>query len=300
MSAVGIKSLAYVLLEDAHCTECDQDFDLQAIELKTAERVDYIGSYLCENCTASYGIRVEDDGEFLDVKTNRLDLDLPGFSQLLSSRKALIYREIHSASDLVRGLGQLNQIQSVVLVNKDRILEHHETLKQGDNPRGEFETLRSDVHNFLASAYSFEQIYNTLDTTLPTDGQIADAKTEYDEEKEVVQGLRTYAQHELNFSINYGVYTKMRAGKAPETITIPIEEVRVIESATNRYPPDGYRNTSPYEKIDGEDIDVVEEVKQFSDSAENLVEAISTHVESKHGSDLEDYREKTDRKYSGQ
>lgn len=301
MSAVGIKSLAYVLLEDAHCTECNQDYDLQAIDLKRGESADYIGSYLCENCTATYGIRVEDDGEFLEVKTNRLDLAIaPGFSQHISSRKSDIYREIHSASDLVRGLGQLNQIQSVVLVNKDRILEHHETLKQGDNPRGDLETLRADVHNFLASAYSFEQIYNTLDTTLPTDGQVADAKTKYDEDKRVVLGLRTYAQHELNFSIKYGIYTEMRAGKAPETITVPLEEVRIIESEADRYPSDGYRNDHPYERVEGENIDVVEEVKRFSDSAENLVEAISAHMEHKHGSELDDYREKTNRDYSGQ
>lgn len=301
MSAVGIKSLAYVLLEDAHCTECNQDYDLQTIELKKGESADYIGSYLCENCTASYGIRVEDDDEFLEVKTNRLDLEIaPNFSQYMSSRKGDIYREIHSASDLVRGLGQLNQIQSVLLVNKERILEHHETLKQGDNPRGELETLRADVHNFLASAYSLEQIYNTLDTTLPTDGQVADVKAEYDENKRVVLGLRTYAQHELNFTISYGVYTKMRAGKAPETITIPLEEVRIIESATDRYPPDGYRNNHPYESVESDDIDVVAEVKRFSDSAENLVEAISSHMENKHGSELDDYREKTNRDYSGQ
>jgi hypothetical protein len=42
------------------------------------------------------------------------------------------------------------------------------------------------------------------------------------------------------------------------------------------------------------------EVKHFSVSAENLVEAVSDHIENKHGSKLDDYREKTNQDYSAQ
>ncbi len=84
------------------------------------------------------------------------------------------------------------------------------------------------------------------------------------------------------------------------TITIALEDVKMIDSDTDRHPPDGYMKGSShhYSGIEGEKINVENRINAHYTSAQNLVSEIYDYANEVHEDEIEDYKKSTTYKYS--
>ncbi|WP_340101700.1 hypothetical protein [Salinibaculum salinum] len=293
-----LERLIDCLLADIACYNCGTEFVIQANRFTREEDGLYTTPHSCPGCEAEYEITVENDRQILSYEANRLNEDDDHLNMFSSSRKESLHRQTHVIRELVEGFGELNAALAILWENRDRIHDACDTFRDEglDGKGAEFDRrVNTDVHNYMASAYSFNQILQTIEPNIPTDGPVEEAKEEFEDEERLIIGLRVYAQHNLSLPFVYAQFLDENTGSTEMTLSVGLEEVTVIESDIDTYGPDGYRKGADrhYEKVEGDTINIERRINLHYEAAEELVDAIGEHAEAEHGEEIEDYRQTT-------
>jgi hypothetical protein len=294
-----LERLVNALIEGNQCYNCGTPFSIEPTELEAQDDGVYISDYSCYGCEAEYAITVEDEKANLRLEYSRTDKDAPEelITPFQSSRKEALQRQSHPAKDLIEGYHELNAALTLLWQNRKRILNECNTLREeGNTERDEkfHRRVHADIHNYVASAYTFDEILQNVQPNLPTDGPVKDALESYEDEKRVISGLRVYAQHQFTLPVSYVTFSGENA-EFEQTIGVRLDEVNVIESDVKRFPPDGYAlgaDDHHYEKIDGEYINFERRVNLHYDAAGKLVGTIAEHAEDVRGDEIKDYGER--------
>ncbi len=291
-----LERLINALINGNNCI-CGTLIQIEAGELNAESDGQYTSDYSCPGCDAEYAITVEDRQALLRLEYERTDEDAPEelITPFQQVRKEALQRQAHPAKDLVEGYHELNAALTLLWQNRNRILDECNTLREeGDTERDEeFQRrVHADIHNYVASAYTFDEVLGNVEPNLPTDGPVEDALESYNDEKRVITGLRVYAQHQFTIPVSYATYFT-EDEKYERTIGVRLDEVNVIESDVERYPPDGYAFGAAdhhYEKVEGEYINFERRVNLHYEAAGKLVATIAEHAENVHRDEIEDYR----------
>lgn len=293
---------AYHIAGKLECNNCEESFQYSGLKFQPSQdNYELEAEYQCPSCSMNYDIFVEDIGHGVSIEVFRddqePDSDHPTISKF--SHKASLHEELHQARDLVEGIFELDSALSILEVNKKRITESVEELRQpqGFHTSDEFDRkLEADIHNYLAAAYSFEQVLSTVEGELPTDGPVETALESFEDEHRVISGLRTFVQHYLTLPTSYSHYLNENTGDCRVSVIFNVEDVNVIESDVDRYPPDGYAQGAEYHygQIDLELIDIDLQVQSHFNAAEGLVSSVINHAADVRGDDLQEYAEQTD------
>ncbi|EMA68886.1 hypothetical protein C461_04627 [Halorubrum aidingense JCM 13560] len=293
---VELERLIDGLLTDIACPNCGNEFVIRANRLSKEDDNLYTTPHSCPGCEAEYEITVENDGQFVSYEANRFDEDEDHPSMFSSARKESLHRQTHPIRELVEGFAELNAALDILQENRERIHDACDIFRDEglDDQGAEFDRrVNTDVHNYLASAYTFNQILQTIEPNIPTDGPVEEAKEEFEDEERVIMGLRVYAQHNLSLPFGYAQFIDENTARREMTLSVDLEEVNVIESDIDTYGPDGYREGADhhYEKVEGDTINIERRINLHYEAAKELVDAIGEHAEAEHGNELEDYRE---------
>lgn len=295
---------AYHLAEGVECNQCDEPFEYHNLKFQPSQKsYDLEASYQCQSCSTDYLFLVEDMGHGVDLEIYRDDQDIVDEHAVTGTfrQKSSLHEDLHPARDLVEAIFELGEIRGILEVNKDRITEAVEEIRepQGLRQPDEFhQQLDADIHNYLSSAYSFSQILSTVEGDLPTDGPVESKLEDFKDEERVITGLRTYVQHHLTLPTSFTRYLNPNTGAWRTSVTVKIEDVNEIESDKDRYSPDGYAHPQGaehhYGDVDLDLIDIELHVLSHFNAAESLVSVIYSHAGDVRGDDLEEYAEKTD------
>ena len=291
-----LERLTNALIAGNNCI-CGTPLLLEADELDAQPDGQYAADYSCPGCDAKYAVTVEDRKALLRLEYERTDEDASEelITPFQQARKEALQRQSHPAKDLVEGYHELNAALTLLWQNRKRILDECNTIREEGNVERDEEFHRrvhADIHNYVASAYTFDEILGNVEPNLPTDGPVEDARESYNDEKRVITGLRVYAQHQFTIPVSHATYfTEDEEYK--RTIGVRLDEVNVIESDVGKYPPDGYLKGADhhhYEKVEGEYINFERRVNLHYETAGELVGAIAKHAEDVHRDEIEDYR----------
>lgn len=288
------------LFSDIACYNCGTEFVIRANRLTREGDSDslYTALHSCPGCEAEYEITVENERRFLNYEANRVDEDDDHLNMFSSARKELLYRQTHPVRELVEGFGELKIALAVLWENRERIHDACETFRnEGLDDKGiEFDRrVNTDLHNYLASAYTFNQILQTIEPNIPTDGPVKETKRKFEDEEKLIIGLRVYAQHNLSIPFDHTQFIDNNTSSRETTLSVELEDINVIESDIDTYGPDGYKEGADhhYEKVEGDKINIERRINLHYDAAEELIDAIGEYAEAEHGDELEDYREST-------
>lgn len=295
-----LERLVNALIEGNQCYNCRTPFSIEPTELEAQDDGVYISDYSCHGCEAEYAITVEDEKANLRLEYSRTDKNAPEelITPFQSSRKEALQRQSHPAKDLIEGYHELNAALTLLWQNRKRIINECNTLREKDDITEQDEEfhrrVHADMHNYVASAYTFDEILDNVEPNLPTDGPVKDALESYEDEKRVIRGLRVYAQHQFTLPISYIIFSGENDG-FEHTIGVRLDEVNEIESDVERHPPDGYAlgaDDHHYEKIDGDYINFERRVNLHYEAAGKLVGMIAEHAEDVRGDEIKDYEER--------
>lgn len=120
-----------------------------------------------------------------------------------------------------------------------------------------------EIHNYLASAYTFDQMLESLDKSeIPWDADLQNAMEDYHDAVKPILGLRHFQQHEsllpLEFRFDEG------SPEAGGDFHVELEEVQVMDSSVTESRPDGYNHGADhyFSTIDGDRINLSTRFKQ--------------------------------------
>ncbi len=285
------------LIENTICDNCGAPLQIEAGQLNSESDGVYTSNYSCPGCEADYSIKIRDRQALLRLEYSRADDGaaneiFPGFQQI---RKETLRRQSHPVKDLVEGYTELTSVLSILWQNKQRVTEARGTIRDhGLNYHDEeFKIqLYTDIHNYLSSAYTFDEILKTVEPNLPTDGPVEDANTSYNDVKRPIIGLRIYAQHYRIFPLKSSIIALEEPGEHDVSITVKLDDVDTIEPDIRQGRPSGYGLgfDHHYGDIEGDYIDIVSRINSHYEAAENLFDTIGKHAEEAHGDEIEDYR----------
>lgn len=286
------------LLSGMTCSNCGAEFVIQANRLSKEGAGVYTTPHSCPECEAAFKITVEDDKQHLKYEADRTDIDDDRLNMFSTTQKEMLHEQTHPIRDLVEGFRELGRGLEILQENKERITKACETFRDGRyHTQGvEYDRrVNTDLHNYLASAYTFNQVRQTVEPNIPTDGPVEESKDAFEDEERLILGLRVYAQHNLSLPFRYAQFVDENTGRPRMTLSVDLDEISVIEADADTYGPDGYKMGSDhhYEKVEGGKIDIERRIKLHYDAAVELVETIGEHAEAEYGDDLEDYREST-------
>ena len=171
-----------------------------------------------------------------------------------ASRKEPLQKDSHPVRKLTDASEELTNVSVILQHNHRRLQEAHETIENEgfDQDTDSHLRVRADIHNYTASAYSFEEIVGkNVEPHIPSDGPIENVKNEFDEGHEVIKALRTYAQHHLALPSSFVYF--FDGDEDEVTITVPMDDL------------DDFRPEDPeasFDPIEGNHIDVVDRVNR--------------------------------------
>jgi hypothetical protein len=282
------------LIEGETCYLCSSNINLSPNNLETDSENLYTAEYQCTGCDVIYDIEIEDLGHILSFSAYRRDieneLDVPQMSR--NTRKESLHEQTHPAKDLVESLEELINVLIILQQNKNRINQACDNIRQegGFDTSSDFDRrVQADLHNYMASSYSFEEVLATVEPNLPTGGPVESAWDTFHEENQVIKGLRTYAQHHRSLPHSYTQFNDENTDQMEVGITVSLEDVGEDEVEDFNY---GDPSIS-YKKVKGDLINVERRVELHYEAAEELVNQIFKYTESERGEELEDYHELT-------
>ncbi len=287
------KRLINGLINENTCYLCDMPIAVEADDLSENSDGVYVTDYYCNGCDVGYNIQIEDLGHMLSFSASRMDTDdqAPDFPEIShNTRKEALHAQTHPVKDLVEGLTEITNALAILHENRRRILKSCEILQEeGFKQDPDFETrVTADLHNYMASSYSFEEILRTLEPNLPIGGPVESAKNTFDDENRLIKGLRTYAQHHLTLPHSVSHFHDQNTGKWEMTITVSLEDVGKDEVEFDYKDPE-----ISYEKVEGDTINIERRINIHYEAAEKLVQEIFQYAESIYEDELDDYYEST-------
>ena len=269
------------------CNYCETPINSRTrLQISGSDESIFETEYECDGCGAIFNIEISDPGRKLVLRATAVGADLPenAHSVTLMERKDTLYAEGHSAKDLFQGLREVTKALSVMNVNYQRLKEAHEGIQQvgGLDISEKFDLETStDLHNYLASAYSFDKILSAVLTDIPTDGPVVSCKETYEEERKVVNGLRAFAQHNLNLPFTYSDYHEPQAESRRRSITVDLDDVEEY----NYYEGSSHH----YKKVVGDKVDIDLVMEGHQRAANQLVKTIWERAVETRGDEMEEY-----------
>ena len=283
-----LERLINTLIEGVECYLCGSSIKIRADGLRNQSDELYVADYHCPGCDVGYEIEVQDGENTISFKAFRKDIDEEGDRAEISrsTRKESLQRQSHPASDLVDNTRELAQALIILFENQQRLQEAANTVREeGFRQNDEFHRkVKADLHNYMASAYSFDEIVDTIDPRLPTDTNVESAKEQFKDEHQVIKGLRTYAQHHLSLPFSLSKFHDDNTEQRTTTITVLLDDV-----ADYNYKDPG----TPYNKVEGDHINVERRVNLHYNAAKNLVGEMCQYVEATHEDELKHFDEVT-------
>jgi len=283
-----LERLVNTLIGGIECYLCGSPIDLRANALHQQSDELYVADYYCPGCDVGYNIKVRDRENAMSFKAFRMDIDREVDLAEISrqTRKESLQRQSHPASNLVDNSIELAQALTILFENQQRLQGAANTIREeGFRQDDEFHReVQTDLHNYMASAYSFEEIVENIEPKLPTDTSVESAKEQFKEEHQIIKGLRTYAQHRLSLPFSFTEFQDENTSQRTATITVSMDDVTDFN----------YRDSDiSYEKVEGDLINIERRVNLHYTAAEDLVQEMTQYVESTHEEELEDFREVT-------
>lgn len=280
--------LINTLIEGSTCYLCGTPLEITAEHLERESDDHFKTDYQCPGCDVCYDIEVIDRETMISLKAFRVDIEKnTDLAEIFrQTRKEALQRESHPAKDLVEGSIELANALTILQVNKGRLVEAANAFREEGFDVGADlrRRTKADLHNYMASAYSFEQIVENIEPQLPLGTNIEAAKEEFKEEHQIIKGLRTYAQHHLTLPFSLAHFYDENTGAYEDTITVSMDDV--VDFDYND--PD-----ISYEKVEGDSINIERRVKLHYNAASELVNQIFEYLQSEYRAELEDYREAT-------
>ena len=298
----NLYSLAYEQVSNIDCPNCDREIDPRRLKLSSSSKdgADIESEYTCPECEANYGIESVDKETTIETTVIREDDEWK-----VRTAKGALELESHSAQDTVADLRRLQSCLQMVEFNKGQFeyfIKNTPDYADDDSFEGGtwqhpiFKShLRSAIHNYLSSAYTFEQVFGTLRERLPSGERIETQFQEYHKNSRVIIGLRTYIQHEQLFP--YTLSPDLDADEYKIQFTVDLEDIWVMESEVTECRPHGYK-TPPeelYGNVEGDVIDLNKHIKQHFEEARRLVDVTNRFAHEELEDELEDYYEKAER-----
>lgn len=283
-----LERLINTLIEGNECYLCGSSIKIRADSLQNQSDELYGADYHCPGCDVGYDIEVRDREKTISFKAFRKDIDEEGDRAEIgrSTRKESLQRQSHPASDLVDNTQELTQVLIILFENQQRLQEaantvREEGFKQDD---GFHRKVKADLHNYMASAYSFEKVVKNIESKLPTDTSVESAKEQFKEEHQIIKGLRTYAQHHLSLPFSLSEFHDDNTGQLTATITVSLDDVADFNYGDPEI---------SYNKVKGNRINVERRVNLHYNAAKDLVEEMFQYVEFTHEDELKHFREVT-------
>ena len=302
MNAENIQ-MAYQLMSDFECYSCDEPLDPNHFELERAADSMFKSTYQCPVCDEEYDVEIKDKGSSVSAEIDRKSLpDYDGERPLgyKSTRKNVLRAENHSARPLVRNWNELVDAYSIMKSSQKKIAEKCDVMDKpnGLNTTPDFQAEKEyDIHNFFSSVYTFSQVLESVLSDLPSDGDVAEAKQKYDQQKRVVMGLRIFQQHNRTLPVSDCSYTHPESGEYIVGMTVDVCDVNTIESNTDQdQDSDGYKKGAShhYGDVDGDMIDINIEARKHCETVEELLVAMNERLEEVHGDEIKEYEKLTD------
>lgn len=281
-----LRRLAYAFFEDGvECGECDTPFAKPRIRFTSApEEVDcdLLSEYECISCGVEYDILVDDQDDRLLVLWERRNKH---WYDSRYTSKSWLYEYAHPMRSLVEDLRTLDSFTDILHVSKYRIEDHTDIRKQAVS-RKVNALIFADVHNYLATAYSLQQCLESLGDEVPVEAAKRQ-KDEYDKQKRVIIGLRTYVQHYRHFPITHDF----------DDMTSPHGIFRVDLSEVAKVGDEPYYEgfDHHYGHVDGDSVNLNECIRKHFEATKAYVNAIEQYCEEEYEDELKDYRERTSR-----
>lgn len=283
-----LERLINALLDgEIRCYDCHTKLDIQADGLERQSEQVYTTRYDCpgDGCSIEYDVQVKDEGLAVHFEANERGANRSGKLADITriSRKEPLQKKSHPVRKLTDASEELTNAFVILQHNHRRLQKAHKTIENGglDQDTDFHLRVQADIHNYTASAYSFEKIVEkNVEPHIPSDGPIENAKNEFDEENEVIKALRTYAQHHLALPSSLVHFFDGDEGEV--TITVPMDDL------------DDFRPGDPeasFDPVDGDYIDVADRVNRHYEAAEKLVATMLKVAEEKYEEQIEDYRE---------
>lgn len=298
----NLYSLAYEQVSNIECPNCDSEIDPRRLKLTSSskEEVDIESEYTCPECGSRYGIETVDKDTTIETTVTRDDNEWR-----VGTVKGALELELHSAQDTVADLRRLQSCLQMVEFNKGQFeyfitntpdYADDDSFEGGTWQHPIFKShLRSAIHNYLSSAYTFEQVFDTLRERLPSGERIETQFQEYHKNSRVIIGLRTYIQHEQLFP--YTLSPDLDADSYKIQFEVDLEDVWVMNSEITECRPHGYK-TPPeelYSNVEGDVIDLNKHIEQHFDEVRRLVDVTNRFAHEELKDELEDYYEKAER-----
>jgi len=310
--AHNVRRVGYTVLKGMTCESCGTGFDFNYIKDQNPNKADFRASYHCPSCNAEYLIKVE-IGEDI-VETNIRDVESGDVVLTSTIEKGVISQRGHTAKSPMRSFYNLSDIHEVLHQNHQRLQrwedqiprlflriyekslkELEEELSTGTaildvQDSSEWKFLQAPIHNYLSTAYSFDQILETVrEGDIEWTNMVEREFKRYNTENRVILGLRHYTQHEATLPLQFKRNDDDNERQAD--ILTAVSEVSEMESQKSRYPPDGYKNGADYHYsgIDSENINISQRaIEHYISSAELCKVIFETNLESR-SDDIEDY-----------
>jgi hypothetical protein len=312
MSAEGNKlKFAYYALEDVSCLECERYVDMQnahiepidPIEIELSSKgnpeIKYTASfgtdYNCENCGEDFTILFGFNKHAVSIYFCKRENSPEEFRPIKMStvRTESLRSKNHRGYELLEAVGNLTNAALMMSFNLKQFSDANEEIIEdaGAISDGSLEKLKFHAHNYLSSAYTFHEIFDTVKSDLPTEN-VEKRKSRYMEQYRLISGLRTYAQHHLILPIKHTTAPGAEPRSFPQ---ITLEDVWYMESEVSEENLDGYDKGADYHygHIDEKKINLLEKFNSFNESALGLVNGIREAVIEQSSEKIEEYYEIT-------
>lgn len=286
-------SRAFSMVNDLQCSKCGREPDRGQPHLSFSDKENLIfeADYECE-CGVGYSIEIEKDAKGMKGRIKRLDT---GNTRRIATAKSKLHRQTHPAREQVDALYELQNVLDMLRVNWARVeyLGENRPDYPGDvplwNDRRYTAQVFTEIHNYLASAYTFQETFNTVIQKLPT-GELIDTKfQEFKQNTRPVIGLRTYVQHEQMFAVQ--ISPDMSADEYRIHFRVKLAEVWTLDSQTTDNNPHGYAESPEeiYADIDGEFIDILSLFESYLEASRELFELVDEFAKEEMGSELDEF-----------
>lgn len=309
----GAQRLAYTAIQRQSCSFCNSDIDFNRLKLEENTDSKFIANYSCRSCDSDLRISVSIDEDCVETI---IEAESSGeeLSKSITPKPAL-YQEGHAAEQLLSELHNLYRGVEILNNNQDRIFQIEDSTGQiVDNifnrpfsdiqenfptrdivisldETSDWGILDTEVHNYLAAAYSFDQLLETVRPKVEW-GEAAESEfKKYKSRKKTILGLRHYVQHEGALSLS--LRPKEHETGIRGDILTPLEEIEVMESQKAVYPPDGYKKGADhhFSEIDGDNVNISDQFKQHSINCGQLALEVLQNGLEERGDEIQEYED---------
>lgn len=284
--------IAYQMVKETNCSACKEPFHSNEIQFDVTnnQQSRFECEYQCPECDTLYDITVfEETEDTITLHKDRQDIktapNRPATGVSKTCRSSL-YKETLSVREIVEALDELCAALRILTTNKKRLTEIFDRIDQKNvfNQLSEFfDRIDADIHNYIAASYTFDERLETLESVLSTDNHIEAERVQFKAERAVIRGLRIFVQHNSSISSYLHAAPVQETAEYKTTIAIDLERVRDMEYDHDEG-ADHY-----YSDVDGEQIDLKQEVEHHFQAVNNVFTAIWDHTIDQHKDAIEEY-----------